>query len=221
MRSEIEWTASMELVRTNMTAAEPSIVATQLGASLMGIFLLLGLVGNLLIMVAIVTIRKVWNVINIFIISLVINDLLAFALIVVFIIHSYASHAWSAGDVMCKLNPELTLLFTGCSLWHTALIAIHRYIVVCHNSAYNRMSKTAYVAFVLVVARAIPMLCVFPGVTRPADRLGIAAFNSRALTHLDLVLSRLLRPNLRYHAVRWIHRFRPTAVFYVVERPAK
>ena len=169
MRSEIEWTASMELARTvltpaaNMTAAEPSIVATQLGASLMGIFLLLGLVGNLLIMVAIVTIRKVWNVINIFIISLVINDLLAFALIVVFIIHSYASHAWSAGDVMCKLNPELTLLFTGCSLWHTALIAIHRYIVVCHNSAYNRMSKTAYVAFVLVVARAIPMLCVFPG----------------------------------------------------------
>jgi len=39
------------------------------------------------------------------------------------------------------LNPELTLALTGCTLWHTALIAIHRYFVVVHGDAYHRISK--------------------------------------------------------------------------------
>ena len=142
---------------------EPSEAATYTGAAIMIVFFVLGLLGNLLIILAIITNRRVWNVINTFIISLAINDLLTYLLVVVYIIASCVSHGWSAGQVMCALNPELTVLFTGCSLWHTALIAIHRYVVVCHNNVYTRMSKEAYVAFVLIMARAIPSVCVFPG----------------------------------------------------------
>ena len=162
-----DYVTSLLLVNLTLTASPldvgPSFLATRLGASLMSIFLALGLLGNVLVMAAILCNRRVWNVINLFIVSLAINDILTYALIVLLIIQSYVYRAWSAGDVMCKLNPELTVLFTGCSLWHTALIAIHRNIVVCHNSLYRGLSKTGYVVFVLVAARAIPMLCVLPG----------------------------------------------------------
>ena len=71
-----------------------------------------------------------------------------------------------------RLNPELTVAFTGCTLWHTALIAIHRYLVVVHGDTYQRISKRAYTVFVLVVARAVPFLCVLPGIARGFDGVG-------------------------------------------------
>ena len=51
----------------------------------------------------------------------------------------------------------------GSSLWHTALIAIHRYIVVVHNSLYKAMNIKAYIILVLVMARVIPIACALPG----------------------------------------------------------
>jgi hypothetical protein len=104
-----------------------------------------------------------WTVINIFISSLCVNDLLSLSLIVALIIESYIWREWTAGDIMCKLNPEFTVAFIGSSLWHTALIAIHRYIVVVHNSLYKAMNRRAYVAFVLIMARVIPVACTVPG----------------------------------------------------------
>jgi len=81
---------------------------------------------------------------NVFVISLCINDLCTLFFVVLVIIDSYVWRRWRAGDVMCRLNPELTVAFTGCTLWHTALIAVHRYLVVVHRNAYHRISKRAY-----------------------------------------------------------------------------
>ena len=129
----------------------------------MFVFFLEGLIGNLWILAAILSRKKVWNVINVFIVSLCLNDILALCLIVVFIIDSYLWQRWTAGPTMCKLNPEFTVAFTGCSLWHSLLIALHRYIVVAHNDIYKRMSKKAYVTTVLVLTRLIPLACTIPG----------------------------------------------------------
>ena len=139
----------------------PTALATSVGAAVL--FFLDGLIGNLWILAAILSRKKVWNVINVFIVSLCLNDVLALCLIVVFIIDSYVWRSWTAGPTMCKLNPEFTVAFTGCSLWHSLLIAIHRYIVVAHNDIYKRMSKKAYVTTVLVLTRLIPLACTIPG----------------------------------------------------------
>ena len=141
----------------------PSRTAAIIGAAVMLLFFVEGVIGNLWILLAVLSRRSMWNIINFFIASLCFNELLTAGLIVVLIIDSYIWQQWTAGELTCKLNPEFTIAFTGCSLWHTAFIAIHRYIVVCHNSAYKQMSKTAYVTFVLVVARLIPFACTFPG----------------------------------------------------------
>jgi len=115
---------------------------------------------------------KYLSVVNVFVISLCINDLCTLFFVVLVIVDSYVWRRWRAGEVLCRLNPELTVGFTGCTLWHTALIAVHRYLVVVHGDAYHRMSKRAYTVFVLVAARAVPFLCVLPGIVRGLDGVG-------------------------------------------------
>ena len=141
----------------------PSVWATHVGASVMGAFLLVGVVGSLWILAAIATGRRPWNVIDYFILSLTVQDLLTYVLVMFFIVLSYVERRWIGGDVMCKLNPELTVFFTGSALWHSALIAFHRFVVVCHNGIYSRWSKSVYIAFALITARVVPALLVFPG----------------------------------------------------------
>lgn len=140
----------------------PSRIATYFGAAVMMISFVIGILGNLWISFAILLKKALLKNINLFIMSLIVNDFMTYFTIVLFIICSYVAYRWNTGDILCQLNPEFTLLFTGFSLWHTALIAIHRYVVVCHNNCYRRIPKKAYDTFVLVAARAIPMACVFP-----------------------------------------------------------
>ena len=141
----------------------PSALATSVGAAVMFVFLVEGLLGNLWIVIAVACNKKVWNVINMLIASLCLNDLLMLCLVVLLILDSYIWRGWTASLLMCKLHPEFNVAFTGCSLWHSAFIAIHRYIVVVHNGLYKQMSKKGYVAFVLLATRIIPFAATFPG----------------------------------------------------------
>jgi len=60
--------------------------------------------------------------------------------------------------------------------------------------------------------------CVFPLVPKLWHVFGREAFNSGLGTRLDSVLSRILRPNLRYHADTFGRKFRPVAVYWVLTR---
>lgn len=110
------------------------------------------------------------SVVNVFVVSLCVNDICSLVLVVDLIVDSYISRSWRSGPLLCRLNPELTVAFTGCTLWHTALIAVHRYLVVIHPQAYKRLSKRAYTVFVLVAARAIPFACCLPGLIHLDER---------------------------------------------------
>ncbi len=141
----------------------PGKLSTSLGATIMLVFVLEGLIGNAWILISVASNRKLWNVINLFISSLCVNDLLSICLIVAVIVDSYFWREWRAGEMLCKLNPEFTVAFVGSSLWHTALIAIHRYIVVVHNSLYKRLNMRLYVILALILTRAIPISVTVPG----------------------------------------------------------
>lgn len=60
--------------------------------------------------------------------------------------------------------------------------------------------------------------CVFPLVPKLWHLFGREAFNSEFGTRLDSILSRILRPNLQYHANTFVKKFRPVAVYCVLTR---
>jgi len=61
-------------------------------------------------------------------------------------------------------------------------------------------------------------LCMFPAIPRLASRVGIVAYNSRLLTLLDDLASRLFAWNVSYHRTNVWKKLAPTSVFYVLEK---
>lgn len=145
----------------------PSRPATAVAAVIMLIFSVEALLGNFWISVVIIRDKRLWNAINIFIVSMCINDLLNMFLTQSFVIQSYITITWLSGDVVCRFLPEFSILFSGCSLWHSALIAIHRYLVIVKNDFYRNMSQKLYVITVLIVTRVIPFCAVVPALLVP------------------------------------------------------
>ena len=50
------------------------------------------------------------------------------------------------------------------------------------------------------------------------NKFGVPAYNNAFLTKLDLFLSHIFRWNLRYHASKLVHKFRPASVFMVLTK---
>jgi len=63
-------------------------------------------------------------------------------------------------------------------------------------------------------------LCVFPVITRISSMLNMQAYNSIILTRLDVFISRLFSWNVRYHTTKWVHKFRPSSIYYHLSKPA-
>jgi SAM-dependent methyltransferase len=60
--------------------------------------------------------------------------------------------------------------------------------------------------------------CVFPPLPLAGDRLGVRVYNHRWLTWLDAFVCVALAPNLRYHATRTWHKFRPNSAYFVLRK---
>ncbi|XP_060083806.1 melatonin receptor type 1A-like [Ylistrum balloti] len=143
---------------TDVGPVGPSQTALHIGGIIMLLALLSGLFGNFLVMIIIFTKRDLSNIINIFIISLCINDIINLGLNNNMVLLSYFLGKFPTGMLGCELATHFSVLLMGSSLWHTGLIAIHRLIVVVFNNFYKIISKKAYTIFVLVFARVVPLL---------------------------------------------------------------
>ena len=60
--------------------------------------------------------------------------------------------------------------------------------------------------------------CVFPPLPQAGDRLKVRAYNLAWLTWLDAVVCTALAFNLRYHATRTSHKFRPNSAYFVLRK---
>ena len=60
--------------------------------------------------------------------------------------------------------------------------------------------------------------CVFPPLPQLGDRLSVRAFNLRWVTWLDAAICTVLASNLRYHATRPWHKFRPNSAYFVLRK---
>ena len=61
-------------------------------------------------------------------------------------------------------------------------------------------------------------LCFFPPLSKICGMLGISTYNNVLITRLDSLMCDLFKWNLRYHATRTAHKFRPSSIFYVLSK---
>jgi SAM-dependent methyltransferase len=61
-------------------------------------------------------------------------------------------------------------------------------------------------------------LCGFRPIPKLANRLGIAAYDSRFLTGIDAALSQLCSRNVKYHRTKWHEKLAPSSACYILEK---
>ena len=77
--------------------------------------------GNLLVILAVRTTRKLQIVSNAFVVNLSVCDLLFVTVILPFNIYTYLTDGWDLPEALCKLIGFLGYTLTGCFLFHPFL----------------------------------------------------------------------------------------------------
>jgi len=177
-----------------LTTIIPSRQITALGAILTFIFITLGLCGNLIILVLILGKRELRsNIVNIFIVSLQLNDIINVGFNCMLVAFSYAFRQWATAYAICELFVYTSIICMGCTLWHHAFISLNQYMFVVFNkniSKRKRLSITEndphrnYAIFSLISSRLIPMLVCAP-----------ALLNTNTTVYSHSALRCLLAPN--------------------------
>jgi hypothetical protein len=150
-----------------MQSQSPSRLGTALGAIIAFLFIIFGLVGDFLILISILTKRELRNnLVNIFIVSLQLNDIFNISFNQLMVGLGYVFMKQVGPHILCQIFVYTSIICSGSLLWHHALISIHRYlVVVCNqNNSYLGMSSKVYVLLSLIIARLIPILVCAPAI---------------------------------------------------------
>ncbi|XP_060530822.1 G-protein coupled receptor moody-like isoform X2 [Cylas formicarius] len=152
------------------------------------IIMLVGVMGNLLTIVALLRHSKIRTVAAAFIAryffsSLCISDLLFCFLVLPFSASQFFHGTWIHGETLCKMIPTLRYGSIGVSLLSVAAISINRYILIAwphlYQKIYTKTKVAIYIAliWVFVYGLMIPTLLGKWGEFGMDEKLGTCSIN--------------------------------------------
>ncbi|XP_066101301.1 C-C chemokine receptor type 1-like [Saccopteryx bilineata] len=124
----------------------------------------IGLVGNILVVLVLLQHKRLKNMTSIYILNLAISDLL-FLFMLPFWIHYYRKATWVFGNVMCKLLSGLYYVGLYGEIFFIILLTIDRYLAIVHAVFALRVRTvtfgiiTSVVSWVLAFLTSIPDFC--------------------------------------------------------------
>ncbi|KAJ8025198.1 5-hydroxytryptamine receptor 4 [Holothuria leucospilota] len=136
----------------------------------------IGIPGNLLVIVAVVFCRKLQTKTNAFVVNLAMSDLSS-CLVLPFMSLALLRDVWPLSDVVCVIVGAVILIGPLSSVVNLALIAFNRYYMITRpRSSYDRLFSRSKLIIMLFVAWIIPtMVTVVP----PMLGIGGIGFNKR------------------------------------------
>ena len=100
-------------------------------------------VGNTLVITAVVMYARMRTVMNIYILNLAISDLL-FALLSLFDAVTFILGGWYAGESTCKLQSFLIEVCYTSSVITLMVMSFERYCAICHPTRFKEVDKSTY-----------------------------------------------------------------------------
>jgi len=102
----------------------PSRFITAVAAAVAFFFIIFGILGDSLITIAIITKPELRNnIVNLFIVSLQINDLINIGFNCLLVGLGYTFMKWQGPFILCEIFVYTSIICTGSLLWHHALIS--------------------------------------------------------------------------------------------------
>lgn len=113
------------------------------------IFILVGIPGNLITIIALFRCKKVRNATAVFIINLSVSDLMFCCFNLPLAASTFWQRAWRHGVVLCELFPLTRYGLVAVSLFTVLAITINRYVMIGHPRLYPKLYKKQYLGLMV------------------------------------------------------------------------
>ncbi|XP_038611167.1 neuropeptide Y receptor type 1 [Tachyglossus aculeatus] len=148
-----------------------------------GAVIILGISGNLALIIIILKQKEMRNVTNILIVNLSFSDLLVTIMCLPFtFVYTLMDH-WVFGEPMCKLNPFVQCVSVTVSIFSLVLIAIERHQLIINPRGWRPNNRHAFVGiaviWVLAVASSLPFVIYQVLSNEPFQNVTLDAFKDK------------------------------------------
>ncbi|CAL1300083.1 unnamed protein product [Larinioides sclopetarius] len=144
------------LTQSNVTSPptcfQPRLSRTILIVALIDIILSVAtIVGNILVVSAVIRNRRLRNVTSVFILGLAAADLQVGLNVPYYVLFYFNFPSVSCNRISCLLRYWFTIYASGCSMLCLVGAAVDRYIVIVHPLSYHRIVRTRYASLYLLI----------------------------------------------------------------------
>ncbi|CAH2245643.1 G-protein coupled receptor moody-like [Pararge aegeria] len=126
------------------------------------IFMLIGIPGNVITIIALIRYEKVRNATAIFIINLSCSDLLFCCFNLPLAGLTFYKRSWAHGQLLCRLFPLARYALVAVSLFTVLAITVNRYVMIAHPKLYPKLYKNRNIAIMLITIWAVSFGVVTP-----------------------------------------------------------
>ena len=126
----------------------------------------IGIPGNLLVITAVLTNKKLRVLQNVFIVNLAVADLIITSLVNPFAIAGALSNLnenlFYRLPGLCEFLASASIISAVCSIWSICSIALNRYCYICHRFVYPKIYNTCTIPFIIIALWMIAIMLDFP-----------------------------------------------------------
>ncbi|CAH1784860.1 unnamed protein product [Owenia fusiformis] len=148
---------------------------TAFAIGIMAAIILMGSFGNLMVLIAFKTSKKLQTISNVFVLNLSICDLVFTLGVLPFSMYTYTMDGWYLTGNLCKFIGFLGYTLTGTTLINIALIAWNRYKLVTDLAGYQRLYTRRNIILMLVACWVLPGIFLIPALLEIWGKFGYVA----------------------------------------------
>lgn len=149
----------------NRSTARTSPYSPQATASIaiaITFMMMLTIVGNILVIIAVLTSRSLKGAQNLFLVSLAAADILVATLIIPFSLANELQGYWAFSSIWCEIYLALDVLFCTSSIVHLCAIALDRYLSISRPVSYGAKRTPVRIKAAIIVVWMISAVISFP-----------------------------------------------------------
>ncbi|XP_075934399.1 alpha-2B adrenergic receptor [Anarhichas minor] len=124
--------------------------------------MVLTIVGNIFVIIAVLTSRSLKGAQNLFLVSLAAADILVATLIIPFSLANELQGYWAFSSIWCEIYLALDVLFCTSSIVHLCAIALDRYLSISRPVSYGAKRTPTRIKAAIVVVWLISAVISFP-----------------------------------------------------------
>ncbi|XP_013075251.2 5-hydroxytryptamine receptor 4-like [Biomphalaria glabrata] len=134
---------------------------------------ILTIFGNCVVILAVITHRKLRTITNAFVVSLAVADMCVALFVMPFSIYQQLNNkVWMLGSVLCKLSSSLDVMMCTVSIFHLSCLAIDRYLAICRPFLHERLT-VRWIGFMLTFCWVTPIFISFIPIFNGWNHIGI------------------------------------------------